>query len=194
MCEMRVSHAQCVRVESPAIAVLCLNSTHLDSYDVNSPPPVLQKWTLRRPAWGRLSHNVNALSWAQIDNNSVVHLAFHIRESAVRTIHQRILDNLFSMPHPFSYQSHAFCTRFSLIFGLRGWDLCNSGCHGHIQKLKKGVQSGNCCAQSVWLAVCVENSIVGGLGSLVPRPFQLFVAFSTYREGLVSFLTWVTSG
>ena len=29
-----------------------------------------------------------------------------------------------SIPHAFLYQSHAFCTRFSLIFGLRGWDLC----------------------------------------------------------------------
>ena len=72
-------------------------------------------------AWGRLSCNINVhiCYWGLKlwrENNSVAYLAFHIRKSAVWTIHQRILDHLFSMPHAFSYQSHPFCTRFSLIF------------------------------------------------------------------------------
>ena len=57
-------------------------------------------------------------------SSDLSHLVFHISESAVRKYINRYLDYLFSMPHKFSYQPHAFCTTLSLIFSLRGWDLC----------------------------------------------------------------------
>ena len=70
--------------------------------------------------------NVNVLSQPPIatcDNNSVVFCCiWHSSRSAVYI--KGYFDYLFSMSHGFSYQSHSFCTIFSLIFDLRGWDLC----------------------------------------------------------------------
>ena len=55
------------------------------------------------------------------DNNLapiLLHMAFHTCVIGMKKYSKEYSDYLFSMSHAFSYQSHSFCTRFSLIFGL----------------------------------------------------------------------------